>query len=73
MTRRPPPPPPFMVGDVVELEVAGRLTTGRIAAVDQDPVTLEWTYATVFGLDGRGSYRRRPCDLRLMPRAPRIT
>lgn len=64
MTRRPPPAPPFMPGDRVELEVLGRLTTGVVASVDQDPHTLEWTYVLVYGENGRGTYRRRPSEVR---------
>ena len=73
MTRRtPPPPPPFMPGDRVELEVLGRLTTGVVVSVDQDPVTLEWTYVNLTSENGRGAYRRAPRDLRsLDPRASR--
>lgn len=67
MTRRAPPPAPFMPGELVELEVLGRLTTGRVSSVDRDPVTLEWTYVVVFGETG-GTYRRKPEDLRLLPR-----
>jgi hypothetical protein len=64
VNRRPPPPPPFMPGDAVELEVLGRLVTGVVASVDQDPRTLEWTSVTVYGQDGRGAYRRAPGTLR---------
>lgn len=72
MTRRPPPPAPFFPGDRVELEVLGRLVEARVASVDRDPVTLEWTYVTVHGEKG-GTYRRRPDELRrldLRRRAP---
>jgi hypothetical protein len=71
VTRRPPSAPSFMPGDRVELEVLGRLTTGRVASVDQDPLTLEWTYVTVYGETG-GTYRRPPGELRRLDPAGRV-
>lgn len=60
-----------MPGDLVELEVLGRLVRGRVVSVDQDPNTLEWTRALVHGENGRGSYRRPVLELRRLKRDER--
>lgn len=67
--RRAPLPPHVTPGDRVELEVDGRLVRGRVASVDHDPVTLEWTYAFVHGDEG-GTWKKRHTELRKLDVRP---